>query len=306
MRRILTALVIILLLTLVNSTYGMTIPNEIKKIVTFIFIQDKYGKIVPQGTGFFVGVKCQDNPDISFGYLVTAKHVLQNEDKTAFLSTVYIRLNKKDNGSDLLRLDLILSGKNKNVFTHDDPSVDIAIVPTVPNDQKYDFRFLPEDFITKKDDFQKFNITEGSEVFFTGLFTPYIGNQRNNPIVRFGKLALVTDEKIDFGGVKADLYLMEASSYGGNSGSPVYFYLGIDRNPGSVILGNPVLKLAGIVSGRFNDIIPVQAIQTDVIPAVNPNTGIACVVPAYKIYDILFSDEMLKFRSSKSKLENKN
>jgi hypothetical protein len=28
---------------------------------------------------------------------------------------------------------------------------------------------------------------------------------------------------------EADLYLLETQSYGGNSGSPVFFYLGIDR-----------------------------------------------------------------------------
>lgn len=305
MKRIQTVLVIVFLMLCVSSTYGMNIPNDIKKVVAFIFIQDKDGNIIPQGTGFFVGIKSADNPNGSFVYLVTAKHVLQRENKTDFLSTVYVRLNKKDAGSDLLRLDLILSGRNKNVFTHNDPSVDIAVVPADLDTQKYDFKFLPGNFITIKDDFQKLNIAEGSEVFFTGLFTPYIGNERNYPIIRFGKLALVTDEKINFGGVKADLYLMEASSYGGNSGSPVYFYLGMDRKPGTLVIGSPVLKLAGVVSGRFNDIVPVQAIPTGVIPAVNPNMGIAGVVPAYKIYEIIFSDELVKLRTSNSETQKK-
>jgi hypothetical protein len=125
--------------------------------------------------------------------------------------------------------------------------------------------------------------------------------KRNYPIVRFGRVALVTDERIDFGGVKAELYLMETSSYGGNSGSPVFFYLGTDREPGSVVVGKPVLELAGVMSGRFNDAVEVEALETAVKNFVRPSMGIAGVVPAYKLHDILFSKELTELRAKAPK-----
>lgn len=291
-------LVFILLLIPSISDYGATVPPEIKKVVAFVFILDKDGKPVPQGTGFFIGVKHLQVPDSFFVYLVTAKHVLQTSDKQSWLPTVFIRLNKKEEGADMLRLDLIPEGTRKNVFVHEDPSVDLAVVPAMLDVQKYDFKFIPEDFITTKADYQKLGISEGSEVFFSGLFVPHVGEQRNYPIVRFGRVALVTDEKINLGGVRTELYLMEANAYGGNSGSPVFFYLGADRQPGSIILGPPIIKLAGVISGHFNDIVPVQIAHTENVPVVSPNLGIAGVVPAYKLHEILFSQAMINARAS--------
>lgn len=295
MKRALLLTLMILACGVFLHAHAIPVPPEVKKVVVFIFVPGKDGKFTPQGTAFLISVKNQKSGQ-SFGYLVTAKHVLLSNDKKSWLPTVYVRLNKKDAGSDMLRLDLMPDGPKKNVFVHDDPSVDLTVIPGIPDEQKYDFKLIPEEFITTKEDYLKLNIREGSDVFFTGLFTPHI-SQRNYPIVRFGKVALVTDEKIEFGGVASDLYLIEANAYGGNSGSPVFFYLGAEREAGTLTLGAPVLKLAGVVSGRFNDVLPVQVVQTDAVPVVTPTLGIAGVVPAYKLYEILFGEELKKQRN---------
>jgi hypothetical protein len=225
---------------------------------------------------------------------------LQKEDKKSFYPYIFVRFNKKNGGAEMLRLDLVVEGYRKNVFVHEDPSVDLAVVPALPDQQKYEFKFLPDDFLTSKNDFKKLNIREGSEVFFTGLFAPQfaqdVAEQRNYPIVRFGKVALVTDEKINWGSLNAELYLIESASYGGNSGSPVFFYLGAEREPGSIVVGAPILKLAGIMSGTFLENKPIKIIETATIPVASSNIGIAFVVPAYKLHEILFSEELKKQR----------
>src|SRR2546430_15295912 len=43
------------------------------------------------------------------------------------------------------------------------------------------------------------------EVFFAGLFTPFAGEPRNYPVVRFGRIALVTGEPISWEGTKMNL-----------------------------------------------------------------------------------------------------
>jgi hypothetical protein len=283
------------------NAMAMPVPPEIKSIVAFIFVSGAPGTAVPQGTGFFVTVKDASSPDKMFGYLVTAKHVVQTDDQKAFRPEIFVRLNVVGGDSELAKITLAPDGKNKNVFVHEDPTVDIAVIPALPDPTHFEVKAISEDLIVTKDKFKELKIREGSEVFFTGLFAPFVNTKRNYPVVRFGRVALMTDERIDFGGVKAELYLMEANSYGGNSGSPVFFYLGSDREPGVVMVGNPVLELAGVMSGRFNDAVAVETMTTSVTQLVRPSMGIAGVVPAYKLHDILFSKELVTLRSQAPK-----
>lgn len=270
------------------------VPSEIKSVVCFVFIE-KDGKQIPNGTAFFVMVRDPAKPASASGYLVTARHVLYKPDTTEFLDKVFIRLNKKEGGSEVRVILIKTQGDNQTVFLHSDPSVDLAVIPFLADQNKFDFKFL-ETFITTKEDYAKLKIREGSDVFFTGLFTPFPGAEKNYPVVRFGRVALVTDEKINWEGTMMTLYLIEAGSYGGNSGAPVFFYLGSDREPGSIVVGNPVLKLAGIMQGTFLDAQKIKVIDTRTTPISLSNMGIAAVVPAYKLQELLFSEELRQQR----------
>ena len=271
------------------------IPSEVKSVVAFIFIE-KEGELIPNGTAFFVSIKNPSDPNIMSVCLVMAKHVLYKPDTTEFLDKVFVRLNKKEGGSQLGEIPIKADGDNRTVFTHGDPSVDIAVIPFLPDQKKFDFKVLPEDLITTKDVYKSLKIREGSDIFFTGLFTPYPGAEKNYPVVRFGRVALVTDEKIEWKGKRMHLYLIEAGSYGGNSGAPVFFYLGSDREPGSLMVGSPILKLAGVMQGTFLDVQEVKIIETKTVPISLSNMGIAAVVPAYKLHEVLFSEELQRVR----------
>lgn len=291
MRRILV-LSIIFILVVVTLIMAIPIPPEVKEIVSFVFSPGKDGKPIPNGTGFFVGVKLSERPEYSAIYFVTAKHVLQRPDKKSFYSAVFLRLNKKDGKAEMIHLPLSVSGIRKNVFMHKDSTVDLAVIPAVYDPQKYDYKFLPDNYITTKDDYKELKIREGAEIFFTGLFLPHIGEHRNYPIVRFGKVSLITDEKINWDGQKMELYLVESASFGGNSGSPVFFYFGAEREPGVLTVGQPVLKLAGIMKGSFGEGRPIQIIETAKVAFAISNIGIAAVIPAYKLHEILFDEEL--------------
>ncbi|MEQ1656464.1 MAG: serine protease [Nitrospira sp.] len=286
---------VVTLLIVSTSALAAPVSPEVKSVVAYVLIEQE-GKLVPNGTGFFVGVKDPSRPEVYSVYLVTARHVLFKPKTKDFLSKVFLRINRKDGGSDVGAVLLVPSGKNQNVFVHPDTSVDLAAVPMLPNQSKYDFKFLPDEFLTSKNDFDALHIREGSDVFFTGLFTQYPGAQRNHPIVRFGRVALVTDEKIAWDGQDMDLYLIEAASYGGNSGSPVFFYLGSDREPGALVVGPPIIKLAGIMQGTFMDAQEIRAIDTAKIPISVASMGIAAIVPAYKLRELLEAEAAKKAR----------
>jgi hypothetical protein len=274
-------------------------PNhlqEVKKSVSFIFIPDGENKLRPNGTGFFVGVKNEENENIFNVYFVTAKHVLQDGSGN-YLTEVVLRLNKKDDSSQTIKITL----KEVKIFEHKDKEVDIALFNCLPDQNVFDFKFIPNGLIADKDVVLKNDISEGDEVFFAGLFTSHIGQNKNQPIIRFGRVALISDEKIEWKennkpATMKDLYLLECQSFGGNSGSPVFFQLNPLRKPGQISLGGAQIFLAGVMSGSFLHGNHVQITDTVQNLVSMQNIGIAAVTPAYKLHEILFSEEAISSR----------
>ena len=82
------------------------------------------------------------------------------------------------------------------------------------------------------------------------------------------------------------MYLIEANSYEGSSGAPVFAYLGS---------GQPVLKLAGVMAGAFNlpETFSLSGQKEEKVLKYE-NLGIAAVVPAYKVHELL--EEVKKAR----------
>jgi hypothetical protein len=90
-------------------------PPDIAKTVTFIFLADAAGNPrienggpVPNGTGFFVIVE-NENGAGGYGYLVTARHVLKNE-QGAFFERIFVRVNDRNHGSGFIPIDLVPGG----------------------------------------------------------------------------------------------------------------------------------------------------------------------------------------------------
>lgn len=133
----------------------------------------------------------------------------------------------------------------------------------------------------------------GDELFFPGLFWPHHGESRNIPIVRIGAIAAMPMEKVtaDFGGVskKIDAYLAEVRSVGGLSGSPVFASM-IGSRRGALVVSHPTpFRLLGLIRGHFDDEMPqnISARAQGRRPAERVNMGIALVVPAVKILEVL-------------------
>jgi hypothetical protein len=219
--------------------------------------------------------------DRTYSYLVTAKLVAEKLNNTPFL----VRINTKDGSSKIAK------GEGIKWFTHpNDGSVDVAVIPYAPSAEEFEYRVISSELFLSDDIIQKRKIDVGDEVFITGLFAHVSGSQRNLPIVRMGNIAMMPDETIptDLGNIEA--YLVEARSIGGLSGSPAFV-----RETIPVGFGNSYLL--GLMHGHW-DIRPERKndllMEGDFLGRVN--MGIAIVIPAKKILEVLNHPELVERR----------
>jgi hypothetical protein len=138
-------------------------------------------------------------------------------------------------------------------------------------------------------------------VFFVGLFSEHPGVERNQPILRFGNISMMPGEKllVNLGDSSARIraYLVEARSWGGHSGSPAFVYFPPDRFGNSISVGMTLpIFLLGLVQGHYDIKSDVKFIGDVEEGQVAINAGIAAVVPAQEIYDLLMSGEVLAER----------
>ena len=261
------------------------INPEVKRSVAFVFVDTGDGNLMANGTGFFVGVRKQKDTSLVDVYFATAKHVIQISSHD-FYKRVYLRLNKLDGRDSTVALPVFQEGQRYISFSPDS-TVDIAVFPFAPDQNKFEFTYIPIESIAPKDAAGKGLIKEGFDAAFCGLFTNYFGAHRNYPIFRFGKIALLTDERVEFQKMFRELYLVETASYGGNSGSPVFFFSPLSNSAylGGIMLGYFGVPVQGIALKKSTEItIPVQ------------NAGIAAVIPAYLLLRILNSPELKRQR----------
>src|SRR5271157_5412703 len=204
-----------------TSQPGELVINQIKKTVVFFttsYIENNQRKSWG-GTGFLIIAPVPGTEKGGLVWLVTNKHLLHPPDRP-FFDQVTIRVNTTESSplagqAQDLTMPVVDRAGNLQWVVDDDPSVDLAIVPTSP-DKILDLMWTSTDTFLTRESFKKLRVTENDDVLFAGLFASYYGRKRNYPLVRHGKLALVTDERIPIDSRDAtkteDLILAEVTS----------------------------------------------------------------------------------------------
>jgi hypothetical protein len=282
-----------------TCAYSQTVPPDFKKAVCFIFgrssphlpngepVKGPDGAAVvlqeaPLGTGFFVSYPDpRGGSNFGFVYLVTAKHVLKDWDGR-YLQTIKIRLNLKDTGGFDFADVPVTDDKGSLLWFIDeqDSSNEAALYPLLPDQKKFDYKFVPTQMFVTNDTFATANVAEGDRVFFVGLLPQFYGVSRNYPVVRNGTVALITDEKIPVGNIGPHrLYVVEMSAWPGNSGSPVFLQLGGLRG-GGLMLGQDI-RMLGILLAESNNVMSAKIDKNLQYQWGNgQNTGISYILPA--------------------------
>ena len=276
----------------------MRVPDQVRKTVVFVGLPE-----IPdpeyRGTAFIVTVPgTQDN---HFAFMVTARHVAEKLQGNDF----YIRANKKRGGTVELR------------GCADDPwwyhpterdYVDCAVTMFAPIGlREIDVEHIPIALFADPAKIKEHNIGIGDEVFITGLFTKVTETSQNIPIVRVGNIAMMPEERIPFHDGMYDAHLIESRSIGGLSGSPVFVRPTVSlkvRHEGEAAFIHGVGKILffGSVIGHWE--VP-EGFTPNQAEAVN--MGIAPVVPAAKIREVIMQSEIIDImKTVDAKMKAKN
>jgi hypothetical protein len=248
-----------------------------------------------EGSGFFVSTPSTARPGHRYGCFVTAKHIARRLEGRP----TGVIVNKSGGGVTVLNVI------GDRWFVHPtDESVDVAVIP---------FDITPDiDIISTSTNvflspelMRVHNIGVGDEIDMPGLFTYAPGSKRNMPILRHGILAMIPDEPIQVDEGFAEVYLIEAHSIGGISGSPVFIRKTVvidqltDRLGHAEALSGIGSKfyLLGLAHGHWD--IKESDINKPSVIHDRPrgvNMGIGVVVPAHKILEVINHPELSAMR----------
>lgn len=254
----------------------------------------------PVGTGFLVSMPLPGREIEVALYVVTARHIVDMT-RGYGLHPLIARINAADGGYQ----DIPMPDAAWNEHPTNDVAVGSLVGARYDRSRPLDLKHIGlELFLTA--DVVRERVTSGQpvglgdDVFFTGLFTPHPGVRQNQPVIRFGSISLMPQEKVrvttDDRGSSAliDAYLVEARSQGGHSGSPAFHFNRIDVN---TLVGAPAYspRLLGVVQGHFEAPSDPQVLGDlggEEGGGTQENAGMAVVVPAQFIVDLLHEGDL--------------
>jgi hypothetical protein len=274
------------------------------------------------GSGFLAGVQLLVNRDWWEGYVVTNWHVVQNA------QTPVIRLNRKDGTTEYVQTTV------DQWFRHPHGD-DVAVFPLDVDYEQLQVWSIDSTLFVSPQRVLDEDIGIGDDTVMVGRFVNHEGKQQNSPAVRFGNIAMMAKEKISTEtGLDQEAFLVEVRSLPGYSGSAVIIYSPCAMNdmserragrkkgehpPGE----NPSRQTDGRTTTTFLDVGDLNwakpkgpfllgidfchihrkasVREFDGSKAkdgrfVEENTGMAGVIPAWKITELLNSEELVAMR----------
>ena len=251
------------------------------------------------GSGFLVAVPLPTNPEELQLYVATNRHVVEG-----FQNPV-LRLNPVKDQSPFLKTNL-----HRWIIGEKD---DLAVLPLEIPEEDYRLACVPLRAFMTKDMAQGLGIGPGDEAFMVGRFISHEGKQKNTPTVRFGNLAMMAHEPMtNKYGQAQETFLVECRSIPGYSGSPVFVFINptLPRPPYWFTPAMPVYRpeyhgpwLLGVDWCHIQNYETVleEDKETPCVPQrwAKSNTGMAGVIPAWRLASLLEIDELVVQRKQR-------
>jgi hypothetical protein len=200
----------------------------------------------------------------------------------------------------------------------------VAVVDwdSVSEDRVVDHSMILAGMAVTPKDHVEHGIREGGTIFCVGVFTKHAGRRRVIPILRTGNIALMPNAQeliyTERGPIEG--YLVECRSVGGLSGSPVFSAIDkivppfIPTPPGFIPAEQYKAEIRtlwawiGLMHGHWKiDKKTLAEMDTTNDEDEPLNTGIAIVVPAWKVMEVVNHPRFVEMRKQRlGKLRSKN
>ena len=276
------------------------LPEDMRSVV--FLCEERKGKRTPNATGFFIRIKSELHKSLFCEYIVTARHVIR-QSKSDILC---IRINQQNPTG---YIDYSTKISDWQVHKTSDVAVILSKIPPPDTTNRLDYTSIPAERFVGAGPAYKYNgppfgqndkglqVGIGDEIYSPGLFSQRPGTSANLPIARFGHISQMPSEiTISIGGnniITIVAYLAEFVSWGGMSGSPVFWRLPMSFGVDDAVIKPYFRGILGVISGHEN--IPSNKIkrrndkfdQGDL--EVSLNSGIARITPAEAIRELLAS-----------------
>jgi hypothetical protein len=241
------------------------------------------------GSGFSLAIPCEKLPTpAAHIYAVTNKHVIE-------AGGICVRLNTREGHKIVMeaqKADWMPSEKD-----------DLAVVPLAPLPANVAMNAIHVDSLLSRATMERHKIGVGDDVVMLGRFINREGLQQNAPTARFGHISQMPGDpmQIEIAGkmeIQEEAFLCEVRSIGGYSGSPVLLL----PNPVYGREGEPLPTDKGFVLGvdfcHVQNWISAFDDKGQELPHVRVplNSGMAGVIPAWRLYDLIMSRRPLEQR----------
>lgn len=258
------------------------IPQFFKDSVVALGIVTTQKKMLWIGTGFLVGRREKSNFNKATVYILTNKHVVENQ------SLLFVRFNNENTiGVKDLPMSLLENGV-LNYSKHPDPKSDIVAIRIAPDVIKKENLTLEvitlDDCSLTLQQMKDTGVDEGSLVYALGFPMNLVDESIKTPICRLGCISRIADAFLN--PEKANSFLVDAQTFPGNSGGPI-----INRPELISIEGTPTNKSANLI-GILSAYIPYRdtlvSQQTNVNMMIQQeNSGLTVVHPVDRIKEVV-------------------
>ena len=295
----------------VSAAQKQPFTNQLRNTIAFLhthYVSDNNETKEIDGTGFFLAVPDARLPkEKTFLYLVTNRHMAAPDSHLGLTRRVVKydvllnTINKVGDHPDVQAKTFELKpGLNASWYFPEDKSIDLAVLPVVLDIKSISFQEISISDIATDDVRESAKVAPGYQVVFAGYFYQFPGAKKIQPIVRQGVLAMLPDDPIPtvIENRRGTVFLVDAHSYHGNSGSPAFVNIG-GIHGGS--LAGDSYKLLGVVSGYYpeyeNGALSNAMVLTG---AVHDNSGITILVPGDQLKSLLNSGPLQTIRDRDS------
>jgi hypothetical protein len=277
-----------------HSTLGTCvprIPDRLQRAIVYLYPTAEAARTGTGagGTGFVVALRGEHRAD-PFLYLITNIHVANGGNRT-------LRVNTTDGGVEILEIP---SAKWVNHPEGDDIAACLLTPPATWAISALEW----SDLAVTSPRMAELNMGVGDEVFMLGRFVSHEGVQLNQPLARFGNIAMMPGQPVKDGReLLVEAFLVEMRSLSGFSGSPVFVYMGPGtyRGNGTMMpIYSATIGLMGIDTGhKITTERPRNRGDGSLTDLEVPmSTGISIVSPVWKIRNVLDEEILASERTA--------